>query len=137
MPHSHQIFNEFECVFMSFFADVTEKDLIDSYNCLIADPSYNPSYKHLADFSYANSIEVRSEFVRRLAKKARLAPGTKKAIVVGNDLFFGLSRMYMAQHPRQSEVELFRDYKEACRWLGLPIDDKLFMEIEEDFLVKD
>jgi hypothetical protein len=83
-------------------------------------------HDELIDFRGLESVQVTQEQLRDVARLAAggdepSSPGTRFAIVVGDQLTFGLSRMYEALRSLQPggtrEVRVFRSRGEAEAWL--------------------
>ena len=124
MPASYRIDTLLGCVFANFYGIVTEADLEEYFRALLADPNFNTSYKHLIDTRKTTETQMRIEYINSLARRGgSLPPDIMQAFVASSDLSYGLLRMYIAQHPESNKMEVFRDYEEACRWLGLPDTD--------------
>ena len=78
----------------------------------------------LSDVRALDALEVTPEGVRQFVTQdrsdaARLT-GYKLAIVVSQDLAFGMARMYqMLTEAHVPSVQIFRDLDQAKAWLGL------------------
>jgi len=71
-----------------------------------------------ADFSSVSSDDVRT-FMAYVGKIWGKGGKSKAALVVSNDLDFGLSRMYqiMMEGATSSAIEVFKDKKRAKEWI--------------------
>ena len=122
MPATYCIRPELELIHGSFFGVVTEAEVDEYYRTIMADSAYHTNYKHLLDTRQATKIKMSSNYVCRLAHRGYLSPGARQAIVANTNSAYGLSRMYISWHPRSKELQVFRSYKDAWRWLKLPIE---------------
>jgi len=70
-------------------------------------------------------FRVTSAVVREMVHLSPFGKGSRRALLVSNDVAFGLTRMYqilMEQSP--DEVAIFRDFDVALKWLGLAKDNE-------------
>jgi hypothetical protein len=85
-------------------------------------PEYDPDMNSLWDLSGADFRDVKPEHVRSLAEMVSRSwggTGSKAALVVSQDLGYGLSRMYemLLSGISSSNVMVFRSTDEAGKWL--------------------
>lgn len=65
-------------------------------------------------------IDVSSAAVELLVDVNPYGAGSRTAVVVSSDVAFGMARMYQIRRSSApDEVGVFRDVREAWRWLGL------------------
>lgn len=109
---------------------VTNQDLSEYVSSLAKDARVKPGMKELIDLRGAAGAEVTSNGLLSLAtftlsQKERFR-GIKCAIVADRDLAFGLARMYEAYSEGEGipvDRKVFREFDEACRWLGIDPGD--------------
>jgi len=81
---------------------------------------YDPTYRQLADMTGVTEILVSSSTIEHISRGQLFAPGTQRAFVASNDAVFGLLRKYELHADSLGQtVRVFRDRKEAEKWLGL------------------
>jgi hypothetical protein len=98
--------------------EVSAADVAAYYAELRADPQYSPAYSILNDLTGATPIGIVGASVRAMAAESPVAPGARLALVVGNDLHFGLARMLQVYaEGRDVQVEVFKDHAKAREWL--------------------
>ena len=83
----------------------------------------------ICDFRSAEIVDISQEEVRQLAMQDKIAfainPAMRIAIVVKTDLGYGLSRMWETlAHQSRLETMVFKDLKEAKRWIRESLSGK-------------
>jgi hypothetical protein len=108
---------------------VTDRDFVDGYAAMVADPNYDPSLDHLVDLSAVQRFEVTALGARELGDLMRLSDALipegvqpKVAAVAGSDE--GITILWLYRSVREhggSPVEfgIFRSVNDARSWLGL------------------
>ena len=102
---------------------VTEREVIDTYEKLLADPNYDATLNDLADLRAVERLEVSTEVVYRVAglyePLDQLGIRRRIAIVAPADHIFGLARMFESVRAGAPEqIAVFRDIDEARAWLA-------------------
>ena len=99
---------------------ITSPQLLEMYERMIADPHFSAAYNQLADWREVTELRVLTSAVREAAKSHPFIAGTKRAIVVGSDVVYGVARVFAAhaEHVGQ-DVRVFRDMEDALEWVGL------------------
>ena len=113
---------------------LTDRDLLEAWGDVLADPSYDPGADNLVDVSSVERFEVTPHGAQRLADVMAMcarepAPGVRPrvACVAANDEAFNLLRMYEMYRERQGSPSRYfvcRTMEEARCWLGLPKIDR-------------
>ena len=93
-------------------------------SALTADPGFSPQMRELSDIREVTDFQVTPAGVRTMVaadvKMAAAGGMHKLAIVAAENVAYGMSRMYQTLgEPNIRSVGVFRDYKEACEWLGI------------------
>lgn len=108
---------------------VTDRDFVDGYAAMVADPTYDPSLDHLVDLSAVERFDVTALGARELGDLMRLSDALipegirpKVAAVAGSDE--GITILWLYRSVREhggSPVEfgIFRSVADARNWLGL------------------
>jgi hypothetical protein len=108
---------------------VTDRDFVDGYAAMVADPGYDPALDHLVDLTAVDRFDVTSLGARELGDLMRLSDALipdgvrpKVAAVAATDE--GITLLWMYRSVREhggSPVEfgIFRSVGEARSWLGL------------------
>ncbi|MGI9627840.1 MAG: hypothetical protein ACR2QM_13470 [Longimicrobiales bacterium] len=111
-----------------FSGVVDDGQLVGVYTELVGHPEWRAGLDEFADLRGADLTAVSSEGLRRVAELSeRLHSGADKvprtAVLVDQDVNFGLGRMYEAFSAESPEtLQLFRDLDAALEWLGVPPD---------------
>lgn len=110
----------------SLDGEVDDRILLEAYERLYRGPDWRPGYSELADLRRCDMRQVTADGLRRLSRLAQSAVGDaavsfRTAVVVEDDLPFGLARMYGTFADTLAEdVQVFRDEGEAIEWLAVP-----------------
>ena len=113
----HQGYLEFH--FVGAFDDVS---LYQAFRELWTAGDYNPIHNELSDFRHADLTQLTGEGLRRVMDLSRqlnvVEPPPLTALLVGDDLHYGLSRMSSALAADWSpNFRVFRDHDEAVAWI--------------------
>jgi hypothetical protein len=86
---------------------------------LLKDPDFDPSFSQLMDFTHVTKLQIGTEDVRRLAQRSIFSSDARRAILVNNDLAFGLARMFVVFRETVGErgIRVFHDLDEALYWV--------------------
>jgi hypothetical protein len=123
MPANYEINAPRGVIVVTVTGDLTDEGLFEMHRRLERDPAVKPTFALLLDLRQTNAISITSDGVRALADMPLvLSPGSRRAVVVPSDLGFGMARMYgMRRGSKGATVEVFRDFAEASRWIGLEV----------------
>jgi hypothetical protein len=109
---------------------LTDRDLLEAWGDVLADPAYDPHCDNLIDMSGVDSFQVTPLGAQRLADVMAMcakppAPGVRPrvAVVAPDDRSFGILRMYEVYRELQGAAQRFfvtRSVEEARCWLALP-----------------
>lgn len=128
MPITYQIDHQYKLVRTHAVGVLTDEDLLGHKRKLAADPQFTAGMRELSDVREVTDLQITAEGVRSMvntdASQASKLEDYRLAIVAGQEVVFGMARMYeilVEQHV--PNVSVFRDYREAARWLGLPLVD--------------
>ena len=108
----------------TFRGPITDRELIDAYSTLLADPAYDAALDDFIDLRHVTHMGVTSAGLHRLIGMydERDSPGfvTRAAILAPTDVLYGVSRMFQTMrgegHP--DELEVFRTLDESLGWLN-------------------
>jgi hypothetical protein len=118
MGFSYEIDHEKKCMITRVSGPITYKDLMEHMTAEVRDQGH--AYPELFDAREAKaeftSDEVRQfiAFLKHLGKSSRLGP---TAVVVSDDLTYGMFRMMGILLDDACVVQPFRDLEEAKKWL--------------------
>jgi hypothetical protein len=118
MPAFYFIDKERRLVFSSGSGVLTLEDMLGHRSRLLKDPDFDPDFSQIFDFTNVTQVEIKSEDVLLLAETKVFSPKSHRAVIAGNDLVYGLSRMFEILRDTKGEtgVRVFRDRDEALAW---------------------
>lgn len=122
MPIKYHYDIERNVLYETGLGEVTYQDFVDYRKELMAVP-LRPWFKALADYSHAQ-VGLSSEDMWRVKRISdeivRRCGGGTLAIVVSDDLGYGMARMFtMTSDVPEMKAAVFKSRSEACAWLGI------------------
>jgi hypothetical protein len=119
MPTFYKIDKDRKLVMSTGSGVLTLADALAHQEKLSKEPDFDPSFSQLVDLTQVTNLEFSSVDVRRLAQKSSFSPTSRRAVLVGSDIVYGLSRMYEAFRSISGEkgIRIFRDLNEALEWV--------------------
>lgn len=122
MAITYEIDVERRTILVRATGELTEHELLDCHHRLARDPAVRPEFSILFDLRGARGESIATEGIRALAGLPLvLSQTSRRAVVVGTDLGYGMARMYgLRRGDRMRAFEVFRDLEEAKRWVELP-----------------
>ena len=98
---------------------LTKEDIWGHMDRLSNDPDFNPEFSQVVDFRQITALEVEPEDVRQFAERNIFSPHSRRAILVKDDLQFGLARMFEIHRELKGEmgIRVFRTLDEAMDWI--------------------
>lgn len=86
---------------------------------LLSDPDFDPNYSQLADFTQVTKFDLSAEDIRQMAERKVFSPDSRRAILVPNELAYGLGRMFEILREAAGErgIRVFRNLEEALDWV--------------------
>jgi hypothetical protein len=119
MSAFYTIDKERRLVMTSGAGPLTKEDVLGHMERLSADPDFEPDFCQLADFRYVTDTQFGPEEVRQFAQRDIYSPCARRALLVKDDLQFGLARMFEIHRELRGEtgIRVFRDYDEAMDWV--------------------
>ena len=120
MPETYEIDEARELVISRAWNSLSDRELRAHYDRLGKDQKFNPAYRQLIDVRDVNEFTLTSAVMLGTALAHVFQSGTPRAIVVANDVQFGLARMFAAYSEADGQnVHVFREADAAKEWLGL------------------
>jgi hypothetical protein len=100
---------------------LTKEDILGHMDRISKDPDFNPDFSQLADFRQITAVEFGPEEVRQFAQRSIYSPRARRAILVKDDLQFGLARMFEIYRELNGEsgIRVFRTLEEAMDWIQI------------------
>jgi len=128
MPLRYKIIESKKIVYVIGEGNITLDDLSNHIEELSKDPKYIAPMKKLIDYRQAVPMGPYSEeldnFINRILKFKDIFRGEICAVVVNDDLSFGITRVFASKmEPLNFQTNVFRDFNEALKWLQIQLDD--------------
>lgn len=120
MPFNVELDVDNRVVRIRLHGRIADADLVTADDELRAHPRFEPEFDEIIDISEATQEEVTAGVLRELASRPPLfGPSARRAIVVRNDLGYGLARIFQARRGDVAgEIQIFRSRAHAELWLG-------------------
>lgn len=119
LPSTYRIDPELETAVVTMTGEITDDDFAEVYERLRDDVAVEARLCLLVDLRTASGKQVTTEGVRSFAELPTIfSPRSRRAIVVGSDLGYGMARMYeMLRRDIAGNVRVFRELDAAERWV--------------------
>jgi len=119
MPAFYKIDKERKLVMSAGSGVLTREDLLGHQERLLKDPEFDPTFSQLLDFTHITKVDITPEDVRLAARKTIFSPQSHRAMLVKDDLQFGLARMFEIHRELNGEkgIRVFRNIDEALDWV--------------------
>jgi uncharacterized protein with PIN domain len=98
---------------------LTNEDMMGHQNTLRKDPKFKAHFNQLANFLDMDEMSVTAECIKALSDANPYGKGSKRALVVNDELAYGFARMFEMRKTTDDEVIVFKELKVAKEWLGL------------------
>ena len=105
---------------------VSVDGIIEMIHQMLEHPDFRPGMPSLWDYRACDAVNISTDDLRRIgnvaSENAEQRGSARLAVVTGDDLQFGLSRMFAMMNDLQHlDYAVFRDISEAEHWLTEPI----------------
>jgi hypothetical protein len=119
MSAFYKIDKERRLVLTSGAGTLTTEDVLGHMDRLSSDPDFDPGFGQLADFRHITDVQFGPEEVRQFAERCIYSPNARRAILVKDDLQYGLARMFEIHRELKGEIgiRVFRNLDEAMDWI--------------------
>ncbi len=122
MPITYEIDREQNLIVTTASGTLTDDDVLGLKARLVQDKHFKPGMRELSDIRNIDRLDVTPAGVRAMVKQDRddavIVSSHRLAIVLSDDVAFGMARMYqMLTESTMDDVGVFRDIEEAKSWL--------------------
>jgi hypothetical protein len=119
MPAFYKIDGAHKLVLSTASGVFTLADALAHHEQLLKDPDFDPRYSQLVDLTHSTEVELSAEDVRILAERRVFWPCSRRAILVGGDLLYGLARMFemLRENAGDEGLRVFRRLDDALDWI--------------------
>jgi len=86
---------------------------------LLKDPDFDAVYSQLLDLAHVTKVEFSADDVRQISTRSVFWPCSRRAILVNDDLLFGLATLFEMLRANAGEkgVRVFRSLNHALDWI--------------------
>ncbi|HET7535685.1 MAG TPA: hypothetical protein VFJ90_04475 [Candidatus Didemnitutus sp.] len=119
MPTDYVIDVPRRVIFSTTTGNSSLQEIKEHHTRLMQDPSFAPSFNQLLDLRQLEGHNATTADLMALAERNVFGAGSRRAIVVSQDVHYGLARMFEMMRQGEEEIMVFRDIAEARQWLGL------------------
>jgi hypothetical protein len=120
---SYKIFKSYNLFYLRIEGEMQLTGLGQARQQILNDADFSPTLSQLVDLRFAQLATLSLNQIRALASSSIFERGIKRALVAPTDVEFGVSRMFeIFNEPQRQQVKVFRSLKQACEWLGVPVD---------------
>jgi len=119
LPASYKVDKERRLVMSCGSGALTREDILGHQERLSKDPDFDPDFSQLADVTQVTKVELSTQDMQTISQRHLFSRHSRRAILVKNDLQFGLARMIEVYRESVDETGLrvFRDINEALEWV--------------------
>jgi hypothetical protein len=120
MPAGYTIDLERSLVLSRGWGVLTDRELLVHVRALTADPHFARNFCQLGDLRDVTDVQITAATIREMVRMNPFWAGARRALVVTNDVVYGMARMYqILRDESPDELEIFRKMDGALQWLGL------------------
>ena len=99
---------------------VMDRELLAHVRSLIADPRFARNFHQLIDLRDVTDVQITASCIREMVRLNPFGAGARRAVVVTNDVVFGMARMYqILSDESPDELQIFRKMDDALQWLWI------------------
>lgn len=119
MPTFYKIDKERRFVLSTASGVFTLADAVAHQQKLFKDPDFDPSFSQIADFTQVTRLALSADEIRRFAQTSIYSSRSRRALVMPNEMSFGLGRMYeiLRDLAGQGGIRVFHTVEEAVDWV--------------------
>ena len=125
MPYTYIVDPDLRLVLTTGSGLVSDEDSQQLSTMQRLDSRIHATMRELLDLRQVERLSITPDLLRSRARTDKHYAheyANTLAIVVGSEVAFGFGRMYELLTDEHFRVRVFRDYPEACQWLGIPVE---------------
>ena len=123
MPFTYAIDVEHRLVVSIGSGVLTRAEILSHMDQLKRDPTFDPTFNQLADFTQISEAKLSSQDIAFIAQMSVFSPHSKRAIVAARTVHFGMARMYELMRQNASieaeQIHVFEELESAKRRLEI------------------
>jgi ATP phosphoribosyltransferase regulatory subunit HisZ len=119
MAFFYKIDKERRLVMSTAVGVLSKADVLWHQDQLLKDPDFDPSFSQLSDLTHATGFDVTAADMRELTARTIFSSEARRAVIVNNELAYGLSRMFEILRESKGErgIRVFRKLEDALDWI--------------------
>lgn len=134
MSLKYKIIPDLKIAYVRGTEKVTADEIMTEGARMFAETEWVNGFNILCNYSEITDFNLKTEEINKIVTQdkynERLFDRSKCAIVAGNNLVFGLSRMWeILSSNNMIETNVFRNIEDSFRWLGL--EEDVFKSIKD------
>jgi hypothetical protein len=95
---------------------VADRELLAHVRALTADPRFARNFHQLIDLRDVTDVQITASCIREMVRLNPFGAGARRAVVVTNDVVFGMARMYqILSDESPDELQIFRRMDNALQ----------------------
>jgi ATP phosphoribosyltransferase regulatory subunit HisZ len=119
MPYFYKIDKQRRLVMSTAAGVLSKADVLWHQDQLLKDPDFDPSFSQLSDLTHVTRFDVTAAGMREMTARTIFSSESRRAVIVKNELGYGLSRMFEILRESKGErgIRVFRNLEEALDWI--------------------
>ena len=119
MPFFYKIDKERKLVMSTAAGELTKTDVLLLQDQLRGDPDFDPNFSQLSDLTNVTGMHITGAEMKDLAETTAFSPTARRAVIAGNDLAFGLARVFEQVLEKKGDqgIRVFRKLEDALDWI--------------------
>lgn len=117
MPWTYSFEHRHQAILITATGVLTRAEVFSQYAAMQADPRFDPRWRVLADYTQTTRINMTALDVDDLARCARFASDTKRALLVAPGVVAGITAFFAAAYPT-GKVQTFTERPAGLQWLN-------------------
>jgi hypothetical protein len=119
MPAGYKIDKKHRLVLSAGWGVLTFADVLAHKERLLSDPDFDPDYGQILDFTRVTEMALAFDELVRFSEFEVFSPRSRRALVVLDDVTFGLARVYEMLRDRRGEsgIRVCLTVQEALTWV--------------------
>ncbi len=99
---------------------MADRELLAHVRALTAYPRFARNFHQLIDLRDVSDVQITASCIREMVRLNPFWAGARRAVVVTNDVVFGMARMYqILSDESPDELQIFREMDDALQWLWI------------------
>jgi|SRR5689334_16277827 len=118
MPARYEIDKERRLVITTVWGPLTLADALAHQHSLGKDPDFDPSFSQVMDLTQITQYDVDANDIFKLAQTSAFSSASRRAIIVKDDLGYGMGRMFEILREMRAKSEFAFSAIARKPWTG-------------------